>query len=161
MSEYRLPVALSLGIALVAIVSGPLVGGVDFTRTNTIPEGSGTVDVTVESVPTDDFVLERNRFVPGRYHLSAPPAVVHVNDIQGNPLVRYSIDVPGLWYSTSSRYELDRHGGGRLVLRPSPIGLTPSRVQNGSYDASVSIWVHSNGRQINVYEDSITLEVRG
>lgn len=145
-------------LALSAIVSGPFVGAVDLTRAET-PPGTGTAEVTVESVPAADIVLERGEFDAGRYHLTALPAVVSVGSVEGNPVLRYSVDIPNLWFTVSSRYELAGSGGDRVELRPNPSGVSPQRVTQDRYNATVSIWLQTDDLQRDLVQQQIVIEV--
>ena len=158
MTERRLLVVFALFLALSAVVSGPLVGAVDLTRAER-PPGAGSADVAVESVPTDDIVLAAGRFGAGRYHLTAPAAVVTVRSVTGNPVLRYSVDVPGLWLTASSRYELGGTAGTQLRLTPNPSGVSPQRVEAGRYNATVSIWLRTGDLQTDLFQRPITVEV--
>lgn len=152
-------VALAAVVAVVTVVSGPLVGAADLTRAAP-PAGPGEAAVTVETVPADEIVLERGRFGAGRYHLAGPPAVVAVESIRDNPVVRYTVDVPGLWTTATSRYELAGRAGQRLQLRPSPVGISPQRVQRGQYEATVAVWLRTDDRERDLYQQRVAIEVR-
>jgi hypothetical protein len=159
MSVPRPIAALAVGIAVLAVVSGPLVGAVDLTRA-TPPAGAGDATVSVESVPADRIVLERSRFGAGRYHLSAPPAVVALDSVEGNPVVRYTIDIPQLWVTATSRYPLADRGGQRLRLRPNPLGISPRRITQDRYNATVAIWLRTDDRERDLIQRRITIEVK-
>ncbi|MFC7075299.1 hypothetical protein [Haloarcula halophila] len=158
MSLPRPLAALAVAVAVLAFVSGPLVGAVDLTRA-TPPPGAGQADVSVESVPDGGIVLERGRFGAGRYHLSAPPAVVSVDSVEGNPVVRYTIDIPELWTTATSRYALAGRGGERVQLRPNPLGISPDRIERESYEATVAVWLRTGDRERDLVQRRITIEV--
>ncbi|MFC6975186.1 hypothetical protein ACFQL1_11845 [Halomicroarcula sp. GCM10025709] len=151
--------ALAVAVAVLAIVSGPLVGAVDLTRA-TPPAGAGDATVSVDSVPAGQIVLERSRFGAGRYHLSAPPAVVSVGSVDGNPVVRYTIDIPGLWTTATSRYQLADRSGERMGLRPNPVGISPQRIDQTRYNATVAIWLRTGDRERDLIQRRITVEVQ-
>jgi hypothetical protein len=158
MSLPRPLAALALAIAVLALASGPLVGSVDLTRA-TAPAGAGEATVTVESVPADDITLERSRFDAGRYHLSAPPGVVTIDSVEGNPMVRYTIDIPALWTTATSRYGLAGRAGDHLRLRPNPLGISPKRLDRDSYNATVAVWLRTGDRERDLFQRQITIEV--
>ena len=158
MKEGRLLAVFVVAVAVSAVASGPLVGAVDLTRAEPTP-GEGTAAVTVESVPTTEVVLERGEFDAGRYHLTAPPAVVDVGAVEGNPMLRYTIDVPGLWFTASSRYELGGRDDDRLRLQPSPVGISPQTVDGDRYNATVSIWLRTGDLQTDLVQHRITVRV--
>jgi len=158
MTNGVVPATFALFVAILAVASGPLVGAVDVTQQET-PTGDGNVALSIDSVPTGQVTLERGRFGSGRYHLAAPPAAVTVDRVEGNPAVRYTIDIPSLWITATSRYELAGTEGTQLELRPEPIGISPQRVDRDSYDAILTIWVREGDRERQVLLERITIEV--
>lgn len=158
MTEGRVLGVFAFFVVLSAVVSGPLVGAVDLTRAET-PAGTGSADVTIESIPADDIVLEPGEFDAGRYHLAAPPAVASIDAVEGNPVLRYSIDVPALWLTVSSRYELAGTAGDCLKLRPDPSGVSPQRVSQERYNATVSVWLRTGELQRDLVQQRIVIEV--
>lgn len=144
-----------------AVVAGPLIPGVGLPATadDRPTPGTGTANVTVESVP-ETVTLRRGAFGAGTYHLEAPPAVVTVRDVDGNPTLNYGIDVPALDYTSLHSYELaGREGKLRLEFRPFEI--SPRRVNRDSYEATVSVWLVTRGNEyVSLYQETVTVEVR-
>lgn len=158
--EGRVVTAVGLAFVLTAILSGPLVGAVDFTRDDRIAQpGAGTAEVTVEHVPTEQMCLTRERFGAGRYRLAAPPASIDVEAVDGNPVLRYVVDVPELWIAPTTRYELGAVDSNTLRPRPEPISISPDRVNAASYTGYVRIWLRTDERTIDRFSEQITLEV--
>ncbi|GGN99224.1 MULTISPECIES: hypothetical protein [Haloarcula] len=151
--ERRLLVGFSLVVVVAAVAVGPLGVAGESTRSTT-----DDASVTVESIPDGSLTLERGRFGSGRYHIDAPPAVVSVSGVTGTPVLRYTIDVPGVWLTATSRYEIAGREG-RLQLRPSPVTVSPDRVDRRQYDAIVAVWVQSGERDRAVLQRRVTLEV--
>jgi len=158
MTDWVAPTTFALLVAILAVASGPLVGAVDVTQQET-PPGEGSTAVSVDSVPTGQVTLERGRFGSGRYHLAAPPAVIAVDRVEGNPAVRYTIDIPSLWITATSRYELAGTEGTQMELRPEPIGISPQRVDRDRYDAILTIWIREGDRERQILLERITIEV--
>lgn len=146
-------VLFSLITVIAAVVAGPLIGLSDQ------PPAEDGVNVTVESVPTDDIVLERGRFNSGRYHLEAPPAVVTVENVSGTPMLRYTIDIPAAEITRVSRYDLAGRGG-RLRMGVSPLSISPDRVDRDSYEARVSVWLRTGNRDRRIVLRETTVEVQ-
>lgn len=159
MVEGVVPATFAVFVAILAVASGPLVGSVDVTQQRP-PVGVGETAVAVESVPTTELTLERGRFGSGRYHLDAPPAIVDVDSVTGTPVIRYTIDIPDLWITATSRYELAGRAGTRLELRPEPIGISPQRIERDRYEGIVAIWVREGDRERHVALQRVTIEVR-
>jgi hypothetical protein len=159
MTDGVVPATFALFVAMLAVASGPLVGAVDVTQTE-MPTGDGSASLSIDSVPAEQITLEQGRFGSGRYHLTAPPAAVTVDRVEGNPAVRYTVDIPSLWITATSRYELAGTEGTQLELRPEPIGISPQRVNRDSYDATLAIWVREGDRERQVFVKRITIEVQ-
>lgn len=152
MSETRLVVAFCLAVAVATVAAGPLVGAVDPGRTGTPPPGTGSADVRVVSVPTDRFAFVRERFGAGKYRLDAPPAVVAVEAVEGNPTVTYAVDVPALSWTATGRYDLAGAEGNRLRLRPAPRTVAPDRLERDRYAATVAVWVRTGDAYTAVFQ---------
>lgn len=159
MTDWVAPTTFALFVSILAVASGPLVGAVDVTQQET-PPGEGSTVVSVNAVPTGQVTLERGRFGSGRYHLAAPPGAITVDRVEGNPAVRYTIDIPSLWITATSRYELAGTEGTQMELRPEPIGISPQRVEQDRYDAILTIWIREGDRERQVFVERITIEVQ-
>ncbi|WP_276273829.1 hypothetical protein [Haloarcula litorea] len=146
--------AAFLGLVLVAsVAAGPLgIGAADG------PTAEPAADVSLVSAPTETVTLERGRFGSGRYHLDAAPAVVDVGTVSGDPMVRYVVDVPGLWLTATTRRDLS-DGEGRRSLSVSPVTVSPHRVDQRRYDAIVAVWVREGSRDRAVLQRRVTVVV--
>jgi len=147
-------------VAVTAVLSGPLVGGVDFTRAAHAPDagaGTGTAEVSVESVP-EVVVLERGDFGAGTYHMTAPDAVVRVGRVTGNPHLEYVIEIPALDYVEGRTVRLHDADGERLHLAVRPVELGPRIVTGTSYNGTISIRLQSDRTRV-LYEAPVRIEV--
>jgi hypothetical protein len=150
--ERALLVGFSLVVVLAAVAVGPLgVGGAQ-------PAVEERAAVSLVSAPTEGITLERGRFGTQRYHVEAPPAVVSVSDVAGTPTLRYVIDIPQAWLTVTSRYDLAGREG-RLHLGASPETVSPHRVDQGRYDATVAIWLRTGTRERAILQRQVTVEV--
>jgi hypothetical protein len=148
-------------VAVTAVLSGPLVDGIDFTRASEIPEagaGTGTAEVSVESVP-DVVVLERGDFGAGTYHMTAPDAVVRVGEVTGNPHLEYVIEIPAIDYVEGRIIGLHDAEGERLHLAVRPVEIGPRIVTGASYNGTISIRLQSDRTRV-LYEAPIRIEVK-
>jgi hypothetical protein len=159
MTNWVVPTTFALFVSILAVASGPLVGAVDVSQQGP-PAGEGTAAVTVDSMPTEQIILERGQFGSGRYHIDAPSAVITVDRVAGNPTLRYTVDIPSLWITATSRYELAETSETQMHLRPEPIGISPQRVDRDSYDGVLTIWIREGDRERQVFVEQITIEVR-
>lgn len=149
-------------IVLTSVVSGPLVGAIDFTPTESAqlpPPGSGSASVRVASVPNDSIVLQRGAFGSGTYHFEAPPAILVAGTVRGNPYIEYLIRVPGIEYADITQYSLQKVRGSRLRLEFRPVEISPTRVTRKRYSGTLEIRLQSNDSRI-LYESSVTIHVR-
>jgi hypothetical protein len=139
-------------------------GFVDFGSTsNSSPpvRGSGAADITVESVPASEVTLTRGMFGSGTYHLEAPPAYVTAERVEGNPVVKFALDVPTLGHVDTTTYELHGRAGDRIALSFTADELSSKRITDDGYDATLSIWLQEDGRRFTtLYQRQITVEVR-
>ncbi|EJN60280.1 hypothetical protein [Halogranum rubrum] len=137
-------------------------GFVDFGAASSSPApGAGTAEVSVDSVPADEVTLTRGMFGSGTYHFEAPPAYVTPERVDGNPVVKFALDVPALGHADSTVYELHGRDGERLALSFSDGELSPKRITEDEYDATLSIWLQEDGgRFTTLYQQQITVEVR-
>lgn len=151
-----------LVITVVAIVSGPLVSGVNPPAAGGSaepPVGAGSASVDVVSAPST-VTLQRSSFGAGTYHFEGPPARVTVRSVTGNPGIRYSIDVPDLWFTDTKTYPLQGRAGDRIDLEFRPVELSPTRVTNDSYRGRLAIWlVTDGGTYRTVYQAPVRIEV--
>lgn len=136
-------------------------GFVDFGASPSPTPGAGTADVTVESAPADEVTLTRGMFGSGTYHFEAPPAYVTPEHVDGNPVVKFALDVPALNHVDSTVYELRGRTGDRIALSFTEDELSPKRVTEDEYEATLSIWLQEDGGQFTtLYQRQITVEVR-
>jgi len=139
-------------VATAAVAVGPLGAGASQ------PTVTERANVTVESLPDDTITLERGRFGSGRYHIDAPPAVVSVENVAGTPILRYVIDVPGLWLTATSRYGLGGRDG-RLEMRASPVTVSPDSIDRDRYEATVAVWVRTGTYERDIVQRHVVVEV--
>lgn len=146
--------AVLLGFSLLVVAAAVAVGPLGVTG-EPVAEDSATVSLV--SAPSDGITLERGRFGSSRYHVEAPPVVVEAAEVTGTPELRYVIDIGGAWVTVTSRYELT--GDGRLRLGASPATVSPDRIQRGSYEATVAVWLRTGSRERALLQRQVTVEV--
>lgn len=149
-------------IAVMAFAAGPLAGAIDVSAEPASvgpPPGTGLATVEVRSAPTT-VTLQRSAFGAGTFHLEGPPAQVRVRSVTGNPKLRYSIDIPGLWFTDTSEYALRDRAGEEIVLGFRPVELSPTRVTADRYRGTLAIWLVTDGNTYQtVYQAPVTVEV--
>lgn len=150
-------------LVVTPVVAGPLGPGLQLSggASASPPPGSGTADVAVRAVPGDSIQFVESDFGAGTYHLAGHEAVVYVDNIAGNPRVNYAIDIPALQLTDINSYYLAQVGPGPLELKLRPIELNPDRISQDSYEATLAIWLVTNGDEyVSLYQESIRIEVR-
>lgn len=150
-----------LTVVCLVCVGVALSGVVDFGSAATTPApGSGTAVVSVDSAPADDIRFVEGRFDSGTYHLDAPPATVTADSVQGNPLVKLTLDIPALGHTDTTLYELHGREGDALALSFTNAEFSPRRVTESEYDATLGIWLHESGGAFTaLYQERVTIEV--
>lgn len=156
--SQRLFAVTVLVVVAVSVASGPLVGAVDLTRVPAAaPPGTGSADVSVRDVPRS-VVLDRAAFGAGTYHLAGPGASVLVGTVSGNPLLEYVIQIPAIGYTDIKTYELRKTQGQRLGLRFRPVELSPSVIDQSTYNGTIEIRLQSDEFAV-LHEAPVTVEV--
>lgn len=150
-------VALILGTAL---VSGPLVGAVDFTREreDTFAPGSGSADVSVVSTP-ERARLDRGSFGSGAYNLRVPDATVQIAAVSGQPMLVYKIRIPDLGYTRGTAHFLDSSSEGRMTVSIEEDALDPDDIDRDSYPGELVVLVRADGGDEVLYRGPVTVEV--
>lgn len=149
-------------IAGTALVSGPLVGAVDFTheRAGTFSPGSGSADLAVLSTP-DRARLDRGSFGAGAYYLQVPDAEVRVEAVTGQPILAYKIRIPDLGYTRSTVHFLDAETQGRLTVSIEKDALAPEEIDRDSYSGEIVVLVRTDGGEDVLYRGPVTVAVTG
>lgn len=161
MDDARVAVYAAVAIVLgTALVSGPLVGAVDFTheRGETFAPGSGSADVSVVSTP-ERARLDRGSFGSGAYNLRVPDATVRITAVSGQPILVYKIRIPDLGYTRSTAHFLDSSSEGRTTVSIEADALDPDGIDRDSYPGELVVLVRADGGDEVLYRGPITVEV--
>lgn len=152
----------TVGLMLsVAIVSGPLVDGVDLT-----PEAGsdhlvcdlGTATVSVEDPPSDRVTIERERFGAETYAITADDAIVSVEGVDGCPRLVYRIQVPELGVDTRQMYFLEGIDEEELTISAPVHRFDPDEIQQETYRGTVSLELQGEQNRV-LYESNVTVTV--
>jgi hypothetical protein len=163
-------------VVAVTLVSGPLVGGIDFTKPREAPDSSfcqrsGNASVSVVSVDESSFTLEQQSYGARSYLVDGEPTVVSVDDVTGCPLVSYEVRIPALGFFSRRVYFLG-NGGETPTTKPgspttgrtismSLVGgsFDPDSVDQRSYEGVLVVGVQGDTNR-TIYESNITVGVR-
>lgn len=149
-------------IVLVTLVSGPLVGAVDFTDEpdeTTFAPGSGEIDATVLSVP-ERALLEQGSYGSGAYYLRVPAATVDAERITGQPMLVYKIRIPELGYTRGTTHFLNSSNAGELTVTLSEGTIAPEQVDREQYDGELLLLTRSDAGERTLSRTNVTVEVR-
>ncbi|MFC4356902.1 hypothetical protein ACFO0N_02950 [Halobium salinum] len=147
-------------LAVVTVATGPLLPAVGLSAGSAHPVGSGDAAVTLERPPVDGLELVRGDFDAGTYHLESTPGRVAVDDVSGNPALKLTVDVPGIYYSDVRTYELGGRSGESVRLRFPAVDVSPEYVTANRYDATVGVWLRTGDEYDQLYQETVTVEVR-
>lgn len=165
MDIARVAVWLTVGIIVsVTIISGPLVGAVDFTPNTsnddgTFAPGTGKVDVEVHSLPTE-AKLEKGSYGAGAYYLRVPDATVNIKRVEGQPMLVYKLRIPEMGFSRGTTHFLDAGTAGTRNIALEEGTLAPDKVTKDSYAGELLILVRAGDGERIVTRQNVTVDVR-
>jgi len=153
-----------LFIAVTTLVSGPLVGAVDFTTASDEPLFSEPTDqatVEVVSEPEGDVVLEQGDFGNDVFVLRMPPMTIRTPVVRGTPRVTYKIRIRGLRYNrVTSNFLSAEQQGEQFVLEIEEYTFQPDRITESEYTGELSVTVHDSDGSTVVYRTNRTVVVQ-
>jgi hypothetical protein len=150
-------------IVLFAIVSGPLVPGVEFAgepQSEDVNPGVGSLNVSVVHVPDDGYYLQKGEFGTGVYYLNVSDAVVDVESVEGEPILTYKIKIEELKYSRQTVHFLDDSSDGRMNLSIESDDIDKSVIDQESYEATIIIIHRFRGGTRTIFSKNVTVKVR-
>jgi len=152
--------AVAATVVAVPVVMGPF-GPVDVPQQRFVggPPGEGSATVTLVSPPGQPTIA------PGRqggetYYLRIPDVAVRATDVQGNPILSYSLDIEALGYSRSSVHFLGSSGDGDRTISMARDTLPADRIDRDSYRGRFELVFRANGTERVIYAGNTTVEVR-
>lgn len=163
MDGARLVVVVAVGLILsVTLLSGPMVGAIDFTVAdeprNAVP-GTGSATITVDAWPTDGVTLEKGRYGAGAYYLTVPDATVRVQSVEGSPILAYRVSVPSLGLASESLYFLSEDDRGTMTVTIDPRSLEPDRLEQDTYRVELMIELRSEDTARTLAARTVTAPV--
>jgi hypothetical protein len=156
-----LPVFATGLIVAVTLLSGPLVGGVDFThdRTDeTVGIGTGSASVTSVSLP-GTVQFQQGRYGSGGYYVRVPDATVEFERIRGRPILSYKLEVEEMGYSRETSHFLSSDTPERLALSIEKDTLDPEEVEATEYSGRLRVSVRANGTDRVLASRNVTVRV--
>ncbi|KTG08966.1 hypothetical protein AUR64_14250 [Haloprofundus marisrubri] len=167
MVTWRDPVVLVLScFLLTAVVSGPVVAGVDLTPEDRVDDDSstftgatGSVTVSETTIPSERYTLRQGVTGSGIHKLDAPMSTVSVETTSGPVLVMYSLRVPELSYDTEVFRTVDEGFSGELTVGLDDASVPSNRLENDTYRATVEISVREESGKRVLDQREITIVV--
>lgn len=155
-------------ILATALISGPMVGQVDFTPTadsgtggtTDFNPGQGSVDVTVISAP-ETAMLKSSRFGAGTYTLQMGSMRVSLSNVTGQPILVYKIEISKLELMSGTSTFLNESSAGQMTVpfRGSTIEGSQVDSTRDAYNGRLIVGVLVNGSERTVYQQNVTVEV--
>jgi len=156
-----------LVIVLTTLVSGPIVGAIDFTSESEDGDpilSSETKDkatVEVISNPDGEVALEKGDFGNDVFFLKVPRMSVKPIMVQGNPRITYKIRLPKLRYSRVTSNILGANQRGQVfVLKIQEDTIQKDRISESEYTGELSVTIHDSNGATVVYQTNRTVLVK-
>jgi len=148
--------AVALLVAVVLVVTGPLVG-VDATREPVTEFGDG--DAVVADVGTDSnaFRISDGRFGTEVEYARLPTATVTVSSVTDRPRLVYVVAVPALDISQFETTVVTDPG--RYRLAPDDYGMAAGTATAQSYTGTLTVRVQSFTTDRTVHRENVSVGV--
>ncbi|MFC4357236.1 hypothetical protein ACFO0N_04645 [Halobium salinum] len=147
----------------VALVSGPLVSGLDFTTSSDAGPvdavGDGRVAAGSVTLSGETASLDQGRYGSGAYYLDAPSATVAVESVSGSPMLGYRLRISDLGYAGSTVAFLSPEDTGTTTLELDRKPFAPERVEGSAFRGEVTVFVRADGTERVLYERVVEVEV--
>jgi hypothetical protein len=158
MHPNRVVAGTVVAILILTVATGPL-GLYDVPETQATDSlGEGNATITVISMP-ETIPLEKGRYGNDEYHLRVPSAVINIENLSGNPILNYNLDIPAMGKSKSSVHFLGVAGEGRYNASFAESAMAAGEVTQQSYDAQLELVVRTNGTERIIANRTATIEV--
>lgn len=145
-------------IVVTTLVSGPLVGAVDFT-TEPDHTGLGTGTATIDAVTLPDrATLTAGRFGAGEYTLRVPDATLELSAVEGRPILVYKLSIDSLGYTRSTTHFVSDRNVGRFPLSMTEDSFDPEAF-DGEYEGRLEVILRANNESREIASKSIPVEV--
>lgn len=162
MDVSRLAVAATVVIIVgAAVVSGPLVDGIDLTPPasgSQAAPGTGELDVRSLSAP-DSAALVKGEYGSGTYYLRVADATIDVVSVTGQPLLVYKLAIPELGYvrGTTHFMNADTTGPQRIELQQGTVD--PDKVRRDRYPGKLRLIVRDDRGERTLHAANVTVHV--
>ncbi|MGB9956488.1 hypothetical protein ACOZ4B_08890 [Haloferax prahovense] len=158
-----------LCIAVVTVVSGPLVPGIDLTPVQGPQAGNfeslnnhtGDLEATSIQIPDTGYRLERGVRGSGIYTTRFPATTVEIETVSGSVLLVYAVDIPALGYGIQSTYEATQTSPRTLNMTLPQSQLKAQEITQESYQGVATVYIRTNGTKRALTNKTVTVTVSG
>lgn len=153
-------------VCLTALVSGPLVPGVDLTRSVPVSVdsqsaetlGSGSASISVQELP-DRARFTEGELDSGAYYLTTPPIRVGAQSITGRPILVCQLELTDFGYSTSKLAFLNTSTAGSHVFQFDAGPFGADRLDSKSYQGELTVALRASGEKTVIASRNVTVVV--
>lgn len=165
MASYgSLQVSLAILMVGLAILSGPLVPGIDMTQEPTrtpssFCSASGNASVHVTDTPEDSFELKQRRFGAGVYYLSGDLTTAEVDEVRGCPVVVYRFTIPELNFLGNRLYFVTDTSNRSISMKVVEGRFAPETISRDSYRGRIQVLLRGDQERL-VFAKNVTVDVK-
>ena len=143
-----------------ALLSGPMVAGIDLSPEAETGPPPGTGTATVEVVATPEVAtLRKGSFgADAPYTLRVPDATVRLSNVTGGPLLVYKLRIRELGYTRGTTHFLDETATGQRSVSLEGTTLEETLAQE-QYQGKVLLVLRGDGTERTLYRGNVTVEV--
>jgi len=149
-----------IAIVIVTLASGSVTSLIDANNGGyeNSAFGSGSADVSVESVPSTVY-LDHSAYGAESYYVRVPNAIIRIKSTENNPFFLYKLRVPGLNYIRINLYTISERDIGRTALSFGRDALSPDQINRSEYTGEIVIILRGSGDGRILYRGNVTVEV--
>lgn len=146
-------------IILVTLATGPI-GLLSIEPADSGFEGigSGNATVTVLSTP-DEVTIRESGTGQDVYYLEVPPARVEVSDLNGNPLLTYSLSIEEMGYTVDSLNPLGELGEGTHEITIDRRAFEAHEIDRDQYQGTLELVLRGDAETVE-FTQNVTIEVQ-
>jgi len=158
-AEYVVAGAVAV-IVLATLVSGPLVGAVDFTGESdgSFSPGEGNATVSVLETPAR-AEIRKSSYGAGTYRLDVPDSVVDLQSVSGTPVLVYKLRIPEIGHTRGTTHFLDSSQSGRTNVTIERGSIDPDEIDESRYDGELVLLLRATGGERTLFRGNVTVEV--
>jgi hypothetical protein len=115
--------------------------------------------VSVTSAP-ETAAIDRGQHGTELYYLEVPDTTIEISELQGNPILDYSIGIEELGYSRGSVVFLESVGNGTKSVQLERANFEQSRINQDQYEGQLQLTLRGDTETV-LLNRTVTVEVTG